>query len=180
MKVKGKKCWRNASARYPKPSRNLRSSTIPMHTAAATRTTAPPAFRSTSCISSVGGSQKSIVSATGPDKYHPSHKRTRNLIARRFITLSVPALARFSPGATFQVTVIMHPRLGSTFNFFGGERREGREERPGLTGFAPARSSSSSTRQVLSIFARKCFTSRLHFRKGLLSLVLQLGYAVIF
>ena len=60
-----------------------------MHTAAATRTIAPPAFPCTSRISSVGGSQKSIVSATGPDKYDANHKTKKTLTARRFINTNL-------------------------------------------------------------------------------------------
>lgn len=45
----------------------------------------PPALRLTSCISSLGGSQKSNVSAMGPDKYHPSHNRTSTRITHLFL-----------------------------------------------------------------------------------------------
>ena len=69
---------------------------MPTHTAAAMRATVPPAFRTTSRISSLGGSQKSIISATGPDKYHPNHKRTKNLTTRRFIALSLAPEAALS------------------------------------------------------------------------------------
>jgi len=36
-----------------------------------------------------GGSQKSIVSATGPDKYDANHKRKKTLTARRFINTNL-------------------------------------------------------------------------------------------
>ena len=87
--VTGEKCWRTSPAIWLKSARDFRNSKIPMHTAAATRTIAPPAFRCTSRISSVGGSQKSIVSASGPDKYDANHKRTKTLTARRFIAISL-------------------------------------------------------------------------------------------
>ena len=87
--VTGEKCWRTSPAIWLKSARDFRSSKIPMHTAAATRTIAPPAFRCTSRISSVGGSQKSIVSASGPDKYDANHKTKKTLTARRFINTNL-------------------------------------------------------------------------------------------
>lgn len=66
---------------YKQRSQILRKSAMPKHATAAMRVAIPPVDRATSPISCWGLSQKSKVSQSGPDKYHPSHSRTMSLIA---------------------------------------------------------------------------------------------------
>ncbi len=88
-KVKGKTNRRTVEATYLQESLSFRHRTIAKQTAASTRTTVPPALRTTSVISSCGPSQKSTVANRGPDRYHASHKRKRSLIGRAFTAAKI-------------------------------------------------------------------------------------------
>jgi hypothetical protein len=83
-RVRGGKRPGRALARNEQRSRHFRDSKIPKQKMPATRVAAPPAERMTSCISSRGVSQKSIVSHKGPEMYQPNQSRTRILSTRRF------------------------------------------------------------------------------------------------
>src|SRR5258706_638806 len=77
-------------ARYQQSSRNFRKRKIPIYTPKASKLTTPLADHTTSPISSCGVSQKSKVSNSGPERYHPSHKRNKILGTCRFIALILP------------------------------------------------------------------------------------------
>ncbi len=87
--AEGRNCLSTTLARDAQRSRTFRNSTAATQTATASRVSVPPALRAISAISSCGLSQESMVSNTGPDRYQPSHNRTRSLRTRRFMLLSV-------------------------------------------------------------------------------------------
>jgi hypothetical protein len=90
-KDRDKKRLRTVLAKYRQRSQTLRKSAIPKHATAAMRVAMPPVERAISPISCRGLSQKSMVSKSGPDKYHPSHRKTMSLIALCLMRLIVTA-----------------------------------------------------------------------------------------
>lgn len=62
--------------------RHFRAAAMPRPKAAASKAMPPPALLVMSWNSWRGGSQKSQVSATGPETYHPSHRSTTMLSHR--------------------------------------------------------------------------------------------------
>ena len=83
-------------AKYLQQSRNLPRPASPKHIPTTRRVVSPPALRMTSCISSRGGSQESITSATGPERYQPNHSMIRVLKSRRFTPIIVAPLRRLN------------------------------------------------------------------------------------
>ena len=80
-------------------SQSLRKSTMPKHATAAMKVAIPPVERATSPISCWGLSQKSKLSQSGPDKYHPSHSRTVSLTDLCFTGLILTSRPPKSKGA---------------------------------------------------------------------------------
>ena len=99
-KVMGRKRPRSVLASNEERSHHFRNSRIPKQKMPATRVAAPPAEFMTSCISSRGVSQKSIVSHRGPEMYQPNQSKTRILRTRRFTQKTMPCgefLVKLSP-----------------------------------------------------------------------------------
>src|SRR5579859_557171 len=80
-KDRSKNRLRTVLAKYKQRSQILRKTAMPKHATAAMKVAMPPVDRAISPSSCRGLSQKSKVSQSGPDKYHPSHSRTMSLIA---------------------------------------------------------------------------------------------------
>jgi hypothetical protein len=86
-KAKDNKRHRTTLAAHKQRSRHFRKRLIAKQKAAAISDTTPQAEPTMSFTSSCGLSQKSKLWHTGPERYQPSHNRTKSLMPRRFICL---------------------------------------------------------------------------------------------